>query len=302
MGWHVVCGGVLGLAVLTGCATTGTPVSDRGAVADPGSAAVQAAPSSVVGQCRDYGYRAGKLATNDSRVVDCRESHTAQTITVQVLPDTAVGEVARYWERDADAGADSSSDGFPPAAGGVIEGLVEACSAARDSVLGWSEPMLPHRYTLYWFLPSRERWQAGDRAARCDLALQVAKVTDDRVVNRNADLPAADMTGYLGAVQAIGWVRCQRPTGAWHPDSDCSGDRDQVVVAARQLPLGPYPGARKLKTKAQQWCRTRLADHAHHRQQWRGTARYPNTKKSWDGGNRTITCLMPVTDWDGAGR
>ena len=91
-----------------------------------------------------------QATSNDSPVVDCADTHTAETFAVGEFPSDVAGE-------DLD----------DPALGAHV---FEECEKEFGTFLGGNESLVMRAtVTWAWFRPSEEAWEKGARWWRCDV-------------------------------------------------------------------------------------------------------------------------------------
>lgn len=153
---------VAGSLAVSGCGILGNPLAGpkasggTGSSASPSPSAVPAVPT--VGECHTNSYEE-QLALKDDKVIDCAESHAAETVHVGRFVGASAG---------GDAPVLDSTIATTEAA--VLAAHSEAyldCSANADKYLGhsWVHMLLELKVTV----PSDEAWKNGDRWYRCDL-------------------------------------------------------------------------------------------------------------------------------------
>ncbi|HEX6247781.1 MAG TPA: septum formation family protein [Nocardioidaceae bacterium] len=212
------------LLVLTGCTT-----EEDGANGEPGAGPLDA-PS--LGACRELTPEDVAQAHNASPVVDCSESHTAETFAVGSFR----GRLAAL------------EDPNSPKLGRFI---YEKCSSKFQSFLGGDESLVMRSLlTWAWFRPTEEQWEQGARWYRCDVVSGNEESEELRTLPRTAK-------GLLLGRPDDDWMTCavgETVTGS--QKVACSDPHDWRAVTTIQVGRegDPYPGDRVVEVRTRDFC------------------------------------------------
>ncbi len=246
-----------------------------------------------VGQCRDYSYRQMLAFSQDSKAVSCKKDHTAQTISVTTLPDSALAELGAYWAAGSKA---------PKVAGKGAVADAAACRATLDKTLGWRKSMIPTAFSVAYFGPSQRSWSEGDRALRCDAVREAGRVSGSGDWTRRLrDLPTSSVKGYVTKAEPGNWAACRVWTQASGDRAygTCS-DEDDVYVTIGQKSLGKakaaWPGEKAVGDTARTWCWS-LVSAFDDGDGFDAHANIP-LADGWDRGERSAACFLSWQDWN----
>jgi hypothetical protein len=172
-----------------------------------------------------------KATSNDSPVVDCADTHTAETFAVGEFPSDIAGE-------DAD----------DPALGAHV---FEECEREFGKFLGGNESLVMRAtVTWAWFRPSEAAWEKGARWWRCDVVGGGEESTE------LVELPET-AKGILLGIPDDRWTVCVNgPTVADSEKIPCSKKHNWRAVTT--IVLGDreddYPGDRLVEVRTRDFC------------------------------------------------
>jgi hypothetical protein len=167
----------------------------------------------------------------DSAPVDCARPHTLETYLV------ATWTFANPYTLDENT---------------LVQRAEKLCAPSKaNRYLGIPATRAPFsRSYWYFFLPSEQQWDEGERWIRCDVALQRGWEGVQVVSGRMADLIAQQ------GVYAWAWCTKSRPVKSdLQAPVPCSSTRKPwVLVASVQLKGAAYPGNKQAEKQAVAFC------------------------------------------------
>jgi hypothetical protein len=210
------------LILLTACGEDGPlPVQGTGSVEPPELSA-----------CRELTPDDIALPDNDSEVVDCSETHTAETFAVGTFPP----EVAKGAAVD------------DPKLGAYI---YDVCNKRFGKFLGGDEStVMRSMLTWAWFRPTEDAWEKGARWYRCDA------VGGTELSEELRPLPESTK-GLLGGRPDDTWMTCAvGETVAGSDKVSCSEPHDWRAVTTIKVGRegDPYPGDQLVEVRTRDFC------------------------------------------------
>jgi hypothetical protein len=251
--------------VVSGCSD-----QDGGSNVDPHQADAVDAPEA--GACRVLTPDDAEQPTNATRVVDCKDAHTAETFAVGDLPD------------------DLQDEAYDSAQLGTF--AYETCSARFQEFLGGDESTVMRTIVSWvWFRPSEKAWEKGARWYRCDV------VGGGAESKSYVDLPTT-ARGLLAEQPANDdWMACvDGPSVQGAPRIPCSQKHTWRAVTTIKVgdPGDAYPGDKAVEATTRDYCSSSVGA-------WLG---YPDDydfgftwfhEAEWNAGNRRSVCWAATT-------
>jgi Septum formation len=214
--------------------------------------------------------------------VDCSKEHQAYTYAVVTLE----GEFPNSWQIPGE------DDAVRPE---ILRAEGTQCGVEADKFLGeldWNEG----RVNYYVFVPSLERWKAGDRTVRCDVAYFAygSEWAASEIGNLPSDIGVfveavkSDPDQFRECLNVPGGATDSGPLttdgAVW---ADCRNSPDWALTDHGTIDAGeeaPYPGKDSLQTQVEQIC------NVHSLPSGQGYASYFPNADSWATGDRSVYC------------
>lgn len=222
-----------------------------------------------LGLCRHLEPADVDRPTNDSPVVPCTDTHTAQTFATGTFPD----QVAK--------------SGYQGQALGTY--LYTRCGAAFEKFLGGDASVVMRSWLSWaWFRPSEKAWKKGARWYRCD----VVGGPEDTPGKRYQALPTTARALLTGLTQENAWMTCAvGPQVAGSTKVPCSVKHDWRAVTTIKLggPNSAYPGDRIAEVRSRDYCSDSVGAWMHYPPDYDfGYSVFHEAE--WKAGNRRSIC------------
>jgi hypothetical protein len=260
----------LGLsATLVGCGgDEPEPKADKPAATQTPAPAPPADPE--VGACYQLPFETAVAPTSESKPVDCRKTHTSETVAVGAIDALVDGHLLAV---DSDH---------------VQAQVATACPEALTTYVGGSlEQLRLSMIRPVWFTPTVEESDAGADWYRCDAVVLAGTST-------LAELTTG-LKGVLGKAKGRDrYAMC----GTAAPDAKdfervlCSAKHSWRAIDVVVFKQGAYPGEKLVRAAGRTKCEDAAADVAEDPLTFEWGYEWP-TKEQWDMGQKFGRCWAP---------
>jgi hypothetical protein len=218
-----------------------------------------------LGACRDLTPSDVSGTSNDSPVVPCTKTHTAQTFAIGTLPA-------------------STGSSYDDRRHGTF--VYRTCQKAFGEFLGADESLVMRiQLSWAWFRPSERGWEKGARWYRCDV------LGGPDGAKRYRALPV-DARGLFSDSLPAAWLTCARgPSVAGSVKVPCSETHDWRAVTTVKVgkPEDPYPGDRVVQVRSRDYCQESVGGWMHYPPDYDyGYSWFREAQ--WKAGNRRSVC------------